>query len=114
MAKTAGWPTGALEAAQLPLPPTRADVVHRVLSPTPKVTAPLGLPEPDRGWTVAEKVIDPPTVWLAGLAEALRVVPVRVVSKLKAVTAPTPESPPPGSPTAARVPSAESATDVPN
>ena len=75
-----------------------------------KVTVPVGVPLPPE--MVAEYLICVPTVAEDGFADALRLVAAVVASSEKTVTSP-PEVPPLGSPTAAMVPSAESATAVP-
>ena len=110
MANTAPAPSGVLLAGQLATPPETL-AVQSVRSPVLKVTVPVGVPLPPE--MVAEYVICEPTVAEDGFADALRLVAVVVASSENTVRLP-PESPPFGSPTAAVVPSAESATAVPN
>ena len=75
-----------------------------------KVTVPVGVPLPAE--MVAEYLICEPLFAEDGFADALKLVAAVVASREKTVTAP-PVSPPSGSPTAAMVPLAESATAVP-
>ena len=109
MAKTSPDLGGVLLAEQLATPPERF-VVHSVRSPVLKVTVPVGVPLPPE--MVAEYLIGVPLFAEDGLADVRKVFAAVVASSEKTVTSPQ-QSPPSGSPTAAMVPLAESATAVP-